>query len=413
MSATLNSTVHKPILEPRLKFGVFFIEGLNSLSTTYFFYYVYSLMHECHGFDALHNFLLAALVGSFYIVFAIYAGRFAQKRGYLHALQWGTAIMTISWAAECLVSSVLPVIALILTANIGMCFTWPALEALVTEGETSRRIPRLLGIYNVTFAITGAFAFFTGGAMVQHWGWNAMFLVPAAAGVIEYAVAVWIQKNVPKQNLAMLQAEEAQNEKPEPPFAKSPVAPKTFLKMAWVANPMAYLAINTIVSVIPTLAARLHVDTMISGFVCSVWMFVRSGAFVLFWLWPKWHYRFRFLAWFYFIMVTAFALILLVPNLWVLVLAQVFFGIAVGLIYYSSLFYSMDVGEAKGENGGIHEGAIGAGNCAGPAIAAGGLYVSGNLSGAAWMVVCLLLCGLGVLFWFRFFGRTKNEPQPT
>jgi len=400
-------------MEPRLKFGVFFIEGLNSLSTTYFFYYVYSLMHEHYGFDALHNFLLAALVGSFYMVFAIYGGRFAQKRGYLLALRLGAAIMTIAWAAECFVSSVLPVIVLILIANLGMSLTWPALEALVTEGESSRRIPRLLGIYNVTFAITGAFAFFTGGAMVQHWGWNAMFLVPAAAGVIEYSVAVWIEKNAPKQNLENLRAEEARTEEKVAPSVKSPIPPKTFLKMAWVANPLAYLAINTIVSVIPTLAARLHVDTMMSGFVCSVWMFVRSGAFVLFWLWPKWHYRFRFLAWCFFIMVAAFAMILLVPNLWVLVIAQAFFGVAVGLIYYSSLFYSMDVGEAKGENGGIHEGVIGAGNCAGPAIAAGGLYVSGNLSSAAWMVVCLLLCGLGVLFWFRFFSRTQNERQTT
>ncbi len=42
------------------------------------------------------------------------------------------------------------------------------------------------------------------------------------------------------------------------------------------------------------------------------------------------------------------------------VVAQIAFGISVGLIYYSSLFYSMDVGETKGEHGGLHEAMIGA-----------------------------------------------------
>jgi MFS family permease len=148
---------------------------------------------------------------------------------------------------------------------------------------------------------------------------------------------------------------------------------------------------------------------MITGFVCSVWLFVRSGAFLLLWLWPKWHYRFRYLAGCYAVMVVSFALILLIPSLWTLVLAQVFLGAAVGLIYYSSLFYSMDVGDTKGEHGGIHEGAIGAGCCVGPGMAAGGLYFFPNQpSSGAWAVILLLLVGLGVLFWLRMNGRTKT-----
>ena len=53
--------------------------------------------------------------------------------------------------------------------------------------------------------------------------------------------------------------------------------------------------------------------------------------------------------------------ILLARQLWLVVAAQVFFGLATGLIYYSSLFYSMDVGEASSEHGGLHEAFIGAG----------------------------------------------------
>ena len=147
---------------------------------------------------------------------------------------------------------------------------------------------------------------------------------------------------------------------------KSPVPPQTFLNMAWVANPMAYLAINTIIATVPTLAVRMHFSRMLAGFICSIWLFARTATFVALRLWPGWHYRFRFLAWSYAVMIASFAGILLAPKAWVLAVAEMFFGVALGLIYYSSLFYSMDVGDTKGEHGGIHEAAIGLGNGTGP-----------------------------------------------
>jgi hypothetical protein len=97
---------------------------------------------------------------------------------------------------------------------------------------------------------------------------------------------------------------------------------------------------------------------------------------------------------------------LLSRNIWVLALSQVIFGLAVGLIYYSSLFYSMDVGATKGEHGGIHEAAIGMGNATGPAMAAAALAFFPNLPGSGATADCiLLLIGLGVLYRMRYRGR--------
>ena len=139
--------------------------------------------------------------------------------------------------------------------------------------------------------------------------------------------------------------------------------------MAWLANPFAYVAINTLVAVIPGLAGRLRLSTTLAGFCCSVWLFARFGTFFTLWLWDGWHYRFRWLLLAYLALIGAFTAILTVPSVAVLVLAQLVFGAAVGLMYYSSLFYSMDVGDTKGEHGGLHEAAIGLGNFAGPAVA--------------------------------------------
>ena len=141
---------------------------------------------------------------------------------------------------------------------------------------------------------------------------------------------------------------------------------------------------------------------MFAGFFCSVWLFVRIGAFALLWLWPGWHYRFRWLIGAYAAMVTSFALILLIPNLPLLVGEQIVFGLAAGLIYYSSLFYSMDVGERKSEQGGFHEAAIGAGSCAGPAIGAAATHLFPDAAGnGAWAVSGVLIIGLAALTWLR------------
>jgi predicted MFS family arabinose efflux permease len=175
---------------------------------------------------------------------------------------------------------------------------------------------------------------------------------------------------------------------------RSPVSPKKFLRMAWLANPFAYLAINTVVAVIPTLANRLDLSPKSAGFFCSVWFFVRAASFLLLWLWTGWHYRFRWLVTAYAGIVLSFAVMLLGPNLWVLIGAQVTFGLSLGLVYSSSLFYSMDVGETKGEHGGIHEAAIGMGACGGPAIGAaalilshtsGGQHVGGDRTSLRWI----------------------------
>ena len=102
---------------------------------------------------------------------------------------------------------------------------------------------------------------------------------------------------------------------------------------------------------------------------------------------------------FFVLLVASFAALLLIPHFWVLIAAQILFGGAVGLIYYSSLFYSMDLGESKSEHGGVHEAAIGLGIFLGPAVGAVSLrLLPQQANSEAWAVSGLLLLGLGLLF---------------
>jgi len=152
----------------------------------------------------------------------------------------------------------------------------------------------------------------------------------------------------------------------------------------------------------PQLAERFQLSPSQAGVFGSVWFFVRMFAFIGLWRWTGWHYRFRWLLTAFAGLGASFITIMLAPVLWLAVAAQVVFGLALGLIYYSSLFYSMDVGESKGEHGGLHEAAIGLGICVGPALGAGALQFLPHVAHAgAWAVSCLLWSGLGGLAWLR------------
>jgi predicted MFS family arabinose efflux permease len=153
-----------------------------------------------------------------------------------------------------------------------------------------------------------------------------------------------------------------------------------------------------VLPIIPTLAMRLGLSATQSGVFCSVWMFARLIAFAGLWHWTGWHYRFRWLVASNVLLIVSFAAILLAPSLRALVAAQIAFGLAIGLIYYSSLFYSMDVGDAKAEHGGIHEAVIGLGSFAGPAVGAVALRLVPNQANAGVAAVSgLLTIGLAVL----------------
>ena len=101
-------------------------------------------------------------------------------------------------------------------------------------------------------------------------------------------------------------------------------------------------------------------------------------------------------------MIASFAVILIVPHLSAVVAAEVAFGWAIGLIYYSSLYYSMHTSDTKGEHGGIHEAAIGMGNFLGPAVGAASLYFLPQYANSGAVAVsALLVCGLGGLLILR------------
>ena len=356
------------MFSPRVKTGVFVLEGMNSLATALYFNYLFFHMRDQFGFGNLGNLFFCAANGFVYMVTARRGGRFAQRHGYFRSLRIGFCVMAAAVGLASLARSVGQHFATMVLWTGGLCFTWPALEAMISEREPPARLQRLIGIYNVVWASTSALAYFIGGAMLEKLGRQSIFLVPLAIHLGQLGLLAWLER-VQRRPVAAA-AEPAPAVVMPAAGSRAGAPPERFLKLALLANPFGYLAMNALLPVFPQLSARLGLTPMFAGFFGSVWFFARTLAFVVLWQWTGWHYRFRWLAGGYAAMALAFVVILLGGNLWLVVAAQLVFGAALGLLYYSSLFYAMDIGETKGEHGGFHESALGAGIFAGPAVGA-------------------------------------------
>ena len=326
-------------------------------------------------------------------------GRFGQRRGYFAALKLGWA----GAAAAMLVGAIFrDSLAAQYVTVIGytafICFTWPALEALISHGASAQELPRLVGIYNVVWAGAAALAYFFGGAVFEKLGWQTLFWLPAILFAGQGAMVFWLERN--EEKIASIPPV---SHKPEAAVSQARISPQTFLKMAWLGNPVGYIAGNTVIAAIPAVAQQFHLSVTTSGLFCSLWLFARLGAFVILWRWTKWHYRFGWLVGAFVTLIASFAALLLAHELWLLVLAQIGFGAAVGLLYYSSLFYAMDVGgESQGDHGGLHEAFIGLGIFAGTATGAVALqFFPAAANAGTYAVGGLLVSGLGGLFWLR------------
>jgi MFS family permease len=398
-----------------LKIGYFTLEGLNALAAAYYFNYLFFYMHEHFGFGDRNNLLITALYGFMYMFAAWTAGRLVHKYGYFFFLRFGFSVVLAAMIVGGLIPKVLDYsraamfseLGLLVVWTLGMCVTWPTLQGLLSQHESPLEAARTAGVYNIIWAVAAALAYLTGGALLDRFGGETLFWIAAGIHLTQLTLLGRLQK----MSVLPAASQPVINSTGEtvPPLNPRPIAKaRTFLHLAWIANPFAYVAIYGMLPVIPKLSEHLGLTPTYAGLVYSVWFWVRLGAFIWFWLWPGWHYRFGLLFGAFLAMIGSFAAILLCSQVWLLITVQVVFGLAVGLIYYSSLFYSMDAGESKGKGGGIHEAAIGLGTMLGPGAGVAALhFFPEEVNAVTWNICALLVVGLVLFLITRYRGEIK------
>jgi predicted MFS family arabinose efflux permease len=166
------------MLPRRHKPAVFVLTALNTAASTFYFNYLFFFLRDNFGFGNRENLWVSALHGFVYVIAAWQGGRFAQRRGYFVSLKLGYALLTIVSLTGAFLDSVAGQLIVLVLYSSALLFTWPALEALATDGESRHGVQRMVGIYNCTWASFAALAFFGGGSLYDASAKVTVFLIP-------------------------------------------------------------------------------------------------------------------------------------------------------------------------------------------------------------------------------------------
>src|SRR6266508_539674 len=188
----------------QLKTGYLVIQWLNSVGTSFYAYYLFFLMEREFGFRNLGNLGVSATYGCVYMLASLYGGRFGQRHGYFNALGLGFVIMILALSSAFFAGTAAGQIGWMIVWTMGVCFTWPALEALVSEGEGPLGLQRMVGIYNLTWASASALAYFSGGAILEKLGLRSIFWLPATVHGLQIVLLGWLPSKLRTVDLATL-----------------------------------------------------------------------------------------------------------------------------------------------------------------------------------------------------------------
>lgn len=393
-----------PSMTPRqLRLGCYTLEALTSFAATFYLNYIFFLTHREFGFKDRDNLFLMALQGGVYFISSWLGGKFIRRVGCFKALKLGFVGMALGLGLGLVVPGVAGICLALVAWTVPLCLIWPSLETLVTDGEDFAGTARRVGIYNLVWSASNAVAFCMGGWMWESFGSRGLYGIPLVLMLAQFFMVLRLEAKSRQMPASRQQSSSIQPHQSEAAAFRQKVPPRRFLQMAWLANPFAYVAMGALAAVIPQLAERFQLTPTQSGFFCSLWFYARFASFIVLWKWTGWHYKFSWLLAAFVALVGGFATMLLAREFWLVVVGQVALGLSVGLMYYSSLFYSMDAGGAKEEHGGLHEAAIGAGVCGGPAIGAVALTVAKDSPNAGvYAITGLLTLGFAGLLWLRF-----------
>lgn len=379
------------------------VEALSSLGSTMFMCCLYFWTRNRLGFTDTANLWLSAVYGMVYVPAALWGGRWGDRRGYDRVLRANFAVMgLLLLAAPHFPSSAMPYL---LLAAYTACIapTWPSIEAAQLHSPGAMTLARRVGWYNITWAFANATGFLLGG-LAFNWRPDAIFRIP---GLIHLAQSGWLLLSRSSPRTGGSPAMEI----PHPSQAVPQERKRRFMHLGWLANSLSYLMMGVFTALLPHQGERLHLAPVyIIGFT-SVFFLSRAAAFVLFARWEGWQYRMGWMLGTLWLAPACFAPIFFSSQLPWIWLALVGWGLAAGLAYDSSIYYSMEYGEQKGKHGGLHEAVLGSGALLGPLAGVLGVRLTGSTGGAiALLLIVVTAANLAGLAAAAGWKRTGAHP---
>jgi len=343
------------------------------------------------GATPLHLGTLPAVSSGFYVASALSFGKLSDRVSRLSLGRLGCGIFALGCVLLRLCPSIYWMMAAMPLLGIGLGMFWPPIQAAIADGSGADTLERNLGTFNVWWSLGKGLAFLTGAFLVNWKGFPVAFYLSAAMAS--------------GMTLGLPRGRKVAPGGPRTVVSSQREDARSFLLMGWTGNALAFGIASTLNHHLPKLLKETGYGERRFGVILGAVFAVQSLSFLFLRANARWKYKKEL---FY---ATELAMGL---SIWLLArtetISAVLFlggllGIGLGLMYYSSIFYSLHTDVGRGRNTGIHEAILGAGNLLVPFL--GGLMATAFSNLEAPYVVCLVLAFASVAVQEMLF-RTKR-----
>ena len=372
-----------PVAERRAPLtAILAVTFFGSVSGGAFWAGLFFVTAQHYRFSPARNLVLAASMGALSAAASWRSGRLAARFA-PRAVLWAAFAL---WGAVALLPVALPHAqwALWVTAfvaSVTSATIWPIVESYVSAGRHGAHMRQAIGWFNVVW--TPAMAV-------------PLFLMPLVARLgLPWCLGLGSVVNVFALAATLaLPPRPAAHHAAEARAAMGPEYGALAKSSTWLL-PLSYVISTAIAPLLPFRLAAVGVGSDGSVF-AGLWMTARFLTFFTMWRTAFWHGRWGTLAAGSALLLASFAAILLAPTAVGLVAGLLGFGVGMGLIYYCALYYSLTVGHAAVEAGGLFEALVGVGSCVGPLVGTAGQFLGGpGHASAATLGVTALVLALG------------------
>jgi MFS family permease len=265
---------------------------------------------------------------------------------------------------------------------------WPVVESFISAGRSPAELVRLLGQFNVSWALSVPAALIAAGPIIAS-GRPELFFESAA---LINAIAIVLCLPLPARPAHF------EDDHPARPAASDLARAARLLVSARWSMLSSYTLLFLLAPLMPESLRRLELEVTTATAWVALLDVARVVCFGVAGYYTAWRGRSALLVASAVTLPLAFALVLGAPNLPLLALGEVLFGLASGFCYSASLYYALLVRNAAVDAGGAHEGLIGAGFALGPlAGLAGSLLQRGTLGRTEATLLAVLPLAVGCL----------------
>lgn len=276
-----------------------------------------------------------------------------------------------------LVGSLRDVFLLAVSGSLCAAFFWPPLQAWLADISERAGLSERLGMFNLSWSVGIMMGPMIGGALYAidyHYPW----CYAIATNSLILAVLA-LAKGGRRRDVHAAATASGGGECVEDPGM--------FFPLALWANFVCWFALSNVQSLYPKIAVTNGFSPQLIGCLLFLVGVAQSAFFVVLRLSRAWHYRFGPLAAVHGAAALGMLFIFGSSSVPLLSLAFCLMGIALGLSYYSSIYYSLCGHKHTGRQTSIHEFMIGSGFFLGPAV-------GGVVAQCAGIRVPFLLCAV-------------------